>query len=65
MGGATDEDTPTDPDLTAGKKDVFLVDVSDICCTTYTCTCIRTCTYVCTLYIHLKFQLDSRQTLIY
>ena len=23
-----DEDTPTDPDLTAGKKDVFLVNVS-------------------------------------
>ena len=22
------EDTPTEPDLTAGKKDVFLVDVS-------------------------------------
>jgi hypothetical protein len=27
---ATDEDTPTDPDLTAGKKDVFLVDISDV-----------------------------------
>ena len=23
------EDTPTEPDLTAGKKDVFLVDVRD------------------------------------
>ena len=35
VGGAIDEDTPTEPDLAAGKKDVFLVDVNDI--KLYTC----------------------------